>query len=210
MLVINLITVKMENIGSEYKKDNHIINNDMIMNAYSAGIELIKNSTPHPSIVFIATHDNKVIEAFELNVSDNSVKPLNPDRFVITSSKSEELMENESEAFVTEHNVRVKDYIFIRSKSLFTKIEISDIKYIQAFGDYVNIFAGDKRYTVHLTLSAIEKKLPDDKFYRLHRSYLVALDHIDNIEENTAYVGKHPISISVQFRKELLNRLNLI
>ncbi len=66
---------------------------EAILNAYSAGIELMKNTAHQPSIIFIATHDNQVIEAFELNVSDNSVKHLNPARFVITNS--DELIENE-------------------------------------------------------------------------------------------------------------------
>ncbi len=77
-------------------------------------------------------------------------------------------------------------------------------------GDYVNIYTSDKRYVVHITLKDIEEKLPADKFYRLHRSYLIALDHIDNIEESSAYTGKHPVPISDQFKKDLLRRLNLI
>ena len=187
--------------------------NDAIMNAYATGIELMKNSTTHPSMIFIAAHDNQVIEAFEVNVSDNSVKHINPSRFVITASRSEDVLDETEEIEqpkIELSNKAIKDYIFVRSKSIFTKIKIGEISYIQACGDYVNIFVGDKRYTVHLTLRAIEEKLPAGMFYRLHRSYLVSLDHIDNVEENTAYVGKHPISISVQFKKELLSRLNVI
>ncbi len=182
--------------------------NEAFLNAYTTGIELMKSSNTQPSMIFIASHNNHVIEAFEVNMSDNSVKHLNPSRFVITPSKSEDVIENVEPK--TESVTKAKDYIFVRSKSVFTKIKIKEISYIQAFGDYVNIFVGEKRYTVHLTLRAIEEKLPADMFYRLHRSYLVALDHIDNVEENIAYIGKHPISISIQFRKELLNKLNLI
>jgi DNA-binding LytR/AlgR family response regulator len=184
------------------------IDPDAIMNAYATGIELMKNANSQPSMIFIASHNNQVIEAFEVSVSDNSVKHLNPARFIITSATSE----NEDEA-VEEKNelkLRSREYIFVRHKSVFTKIKISEIGYIQAFGDYVNIFVGEKRYTVHLTLRAIEEKLPAGMFYRVHRSYLVALDHIDNVEENIAYVGNHPITISIQFRKDLLNKLNLI
>ena len=77
-------------------------------------------------------------------------------------------------------------------------------------GDYVNIFTPDKRYTVHITLKGIEEKLPQQLFYRLHRSYLIAVNHIDNVEENTAYIGKHPIPIGEQYKKELLKKINLI
>lgn len=183
--------------------------NNAILSAYTTGIELMKNSGTHPSMIFIAAHDNQVIEAFEVNVNNNTVKHINPSRFVITASRSEDMMEGD-EPKQGVNNKAIKDYIFVRSKSVFTKIKISEISYIQACGDYVNIFVGEKRYTIHLTLRAIEEKLPAGMFYRLHRSYLVSLDHIDNVEENTAYIGKHPISISVQFKKELLNRLNVI
>ncbi len=198
--------------GSENRFAHAGKSNDAIMNAYATGIELMKNSSTHPSMIFIAAHDNQVIEAFEVNVSDNSVKHINPSRFIITASRSEDSLDQiaEEEPKIEFSNKAIKDYIFVRSKSVFTKIKISEISYIQACGDYVNIFVGDKRFTVHLTLRAIEEKLPSGMFYRLHRSYLVSLDHIDNVEENTAYVGKHPISISVQFKKELLSRLNVI
>jgi two-component system LytT family response regulator len=198
-------TLEMKDAKKEVKSILQPGNNDAFMNAYTVGIELMKNNTHQPSIIFIATHDNHVIEAFELNVSDNSVKHLNPARFVITNSDDQ--IENDD----TKNEVKKPmEYIFIRSKSLLTKIKIKDILYIQAFGDYINIFAADKRYTLHSTLKAVEEKLPAGMFYRVHRSYLVALDHIDNVEENTAYIGKHPIAISEQFRKELLNKLNLI
>ena len=56
----------------------------------------------------------------------------------------------------------------------------------------------------------MEEKLPSDKFFRLHRSYLVALDHIEQVEENTLYIGEHPIPIGEQYKKELLKKINLI
>ncbi|MFL5764067.1 MAG: LytR/AlgR family response regulator transcription factor [Bacteroidia bacterium] len=182
--------------------------NKAIMDAYTKSVELMKNNGTHPTMIFIAAHDNQVIEAFEVNVNSNAVKHMDPSRFVITTSHTDAEDDNFTGSGLPAKTV--KDYIFVRSKSVFTKIRICDISYIQACGDYVNIFAGEKRYTIHLTLRAIEEKLPEGMFYRLHRSYLVSLDHIDNVEENTAYVGKHPIAISVQFKKELLNRLNVI
>ena len=67
-----------------------------------------------------------------------------------------------------------------------------------------------KHYTIHSTLKAMEEKLPAEKFYRLHRSYLVAVDQIETVEENTAYVGKQNLPIGEQFKKGLLQKLNLI
>jgi DNA-binding LytR/AlgR family response regulator len=136
-------------------------------------------------------------------------KPVTLPRFMLAVSRAKKLFENNDQRFGPSEP-KDKDYIFVRSNSVLTKIKIKDILYIQALGDYVNIFTTDKRYTAHVTLKGIEDKLPQDKFYRLHRSYLIALDFVDGVEEGTAYVGNHPIPIGKQFKKELLVKLNLI
>jgi two-component system LytT family response regulator len=172
------------------------------------GLELIKNLEKRPIIIFITAKKEYAIEAFELNVADYIVKPIDLPRFMIAVSRAKELFDNRDQK--VELNEKDKDYIFVRHNSLLTKIKIVDITYIQALGDYVNIFTADKRFTVHITLRSIEEKLSSGAFYRLHRSYVIALDHIDNIEDNTAYIGKHPIPIGEQFKKQLLVKLNLI
>lgn len=170
------------------------------------GLDLIKNLDKRPIIILVTSRKDYAVEAFELNVADYLVKPVDRSRFMIAVSKAKELFENSKSG----SNTKEMEYIFVRSNGVLTKIKIAEIKHIQAMGDYVNIFTADKRHTVHITLKDIEEKLPPDKFYRLHRSYLVALDHIDNIEEGSAYTGKHPLPISEQFKKDLLKKLNLI
>ncbi|HWY35171.1 MAG TPA: LytTR family DNA-binding domain-containing protein [Nitrosopumilaceae archaeon] len=173
-----------------------------------SGLELVSNLKERPIIIFITAKKEYAVEAFELNVADYIVKPINPSRFNIAVSRAKELFDLKEQK--VESIEKDKNYIFVRNDSLLTKIKVSDIIYIQALGDYVNIFTQDKRYTVHITLGSIEKKLASGSFYRLHRSFLISLNHIDNIEERTAYIGKHPIPIAVQFKKELLDKLNLI
>jgi two-component system, LytTR family, response regulator len=174
-----------------------------------SGIELIKNLTVHPIIILITSKKEYAVEAFELNVADYLIKPVSMQRFLVAIDRAKELYEKKDNK--VEISEKDKDYIFVRSNSVLTKIKINDIIYIQALGDYVNIFTNDgKRHTVHITLKGIEEKLRPGKFFRLHRSYLAALDHIDNVEENTAYIGKHPLSIGEQYKKELLRKLNLI
>jgi two-component system LytT family response regulator len=172
------------------------------------GIELIKNLEKRPIIILISVKTDYAVEAFELNVADYITKPVTMSRFLVAVSRAKELFEANDHKL--DMNEKGKDYIFVRSNSVLTKIRINDIKYIQALGDYVNIFTGEKRYTVHITLRGIEEKLPPDKFYRLHRSYIVALDQVDVVEEGTAYIEKHPLPIGEQFKKSLLKKLNLI
>jgi two-component system, LytTR family, response regulator len=172
------------------------------------GLELIRNLEKRPIIILITAKKDYAVEAFELNVADYIIKPVTLSRFMVAVDRAKELFQSKDQKIIT--NEKEKDYIFVRSNSLLTKVRISDIIYVQALGDYVNIFTKEKRLTVHITLKGMEEKLPKDKFYRLHRSYLTSLNHIDNIEEGTVYVGKHPLPIGEQFKKELLKRINLI
>lgn len=172
------------------------------------GIELIKNLEHQPLIILITAKKEYAVEAFELDVVDYIIKPVNLNRFMLAVDRAKEIHDNKEQKI--ELNDVEKDYIFIRSEAILTKVKIKEITYVQAMGDYVNIFTANKRHTVHITLKAIEEKLPHQLFYRLHRSYLIALNHIDNIEENTAYIGKHPIPIGEQYKKELLKKINLI
>jgi two-component system, LytTR family, response regulator len=170
------------------------------------GIELIKNLEKRPIIILITAKKDYAVEAFEVNVADYIIKPVTLSRFMAAVDRAKELYEDQKK----EANQKEKDFIFVRSNSLLTKVKINDIIYAQALGDYVNIFTNEKRLTVHITLKGLEEKLPQDKFYRLHRSYLTSLHHIDNIEEGTAYIGKHPLPIGEQYKKELLRKINLI
>lgn len=174
------------------------------------GIELVKNLEKRPIIILITSKKDYAVEAFELNVADYIIKPVTLSRFTMAVSKAKELFDNKDQ--VVDIGEKDKGYIFVRSNSILTKIQLNVITYIQAQGDYVNIYTNeqDKRYTIHCTLRGMEEKLPGSRFYRLHRSYLVGLDHIDTVEDNTAYLGKVYLPIGEQYKKELLQKLNLV
>ncbi len=172
------------------------------------GIELIKNLEDPPIIILITSKKEYAVEAFELKVADYIVKPVTLSRFMLAVERAKELFDNKDQK--VEINKSDKDFIFVRSNSSLTKIKIQDIVYIQALGDYVNIFTADKHFTVHITLKGIEERLSNENFYRLHRSFLIATNCIDSIEENTAHAGKHRIPIGEQYKKDLLKKLNLL
>jgi two-component system, LytTR family, response regulator len=172
------------------------------------GIELIKNLEKRPIFILISAKKEYAIEAFELNVADYIIKPVSLARFTMAVSRAKELYDSRHRK--TETSSDGRDYLFARSNGILVKIRINDIRFVQALGDYVTIHTDKKHYTIHSTLKAMEEKLPAERFYRLHRSYLVAVDHIETVEENTAYLGKQNLPIGEQFKKGLLQKLNLI
>ncbi len=172
------------------------------------GLELLKTLAKRPIVILVTSKKEYAVEAFELNVADYLIKPVTVPRFTMAVSKAKELFDSKDQ--MIDVSKSDQGYIFVRSNSVLIKIKLDNIIYIQALGDYVNIFTSDKRYTVHCTLKFMESKLPATKFYRLHRSYLVSLDHIDTIEDNTVYVAKNHLPIGEQFKKELLKKLNFV
>ncbi len=173
-----------------------------------SGVDLIKNLEKRPLFILISAKKEYAVEAFELNVADYIIKPVSLARFTMAVSRAKELYDSKHKKVEGPSND--KNYIFARANGVLAKINIDDIKYVQALGDYVSIYTSSKHYTIHSTLKGMEEKLPKNKFYRLHRSYLVAIDQIETVEENTAYVGKQNLPIGEQFKKGLLQKLNLI
>ncbi|WP_405209180.1 LytR/AlgR family response regulator transcription factor [Aquimarina sp. LLG6339-5] len=102
----------------------------------------------------------------------------------------------------------VKDHLFIKNKSKFIRIKVSEILWIIAMDNYSVIVTDDKRTVANLFLKELEGKLPKDKFIRVHRSYIVAISKIDKIEANTLYINNNNIPVSKSYKARLLARLN--
>ncbi len=110
--------------------------------------------------------------------------------------------------------------IFIKQENKLVRVKTGDIRYVEALGDYVNIYAGRERYTVYSTMKELEAKLPTREFARVHRKYIVRLDRIIAIESDAVIVeaGRSaegassllPVPIGNSFKSGLLSRLNLI
>jgi two-component system, LytTR family, response regulator len=207
---ISLSQTIEENIDTLNTEKPDLIFLDMELERLN-GIDILNKLNFNPMVIAVTAHKDFAPNAFDRNFVDYIIKPVQPERLASALIKVKErffLINGSSNI----QNLRAikPEYIFVRSNSILTKIKVNEIDYVQAAGDYVNIYTKAKRYTVHITLRSLEEKLPEGKFYRLHRSYLVSLDQVDAIEEGTVYLDKHPIPIGEQYKKELLRRLNLI
>jgi DNA-binding LytR/AlgR family response regulator len=102
------------------------------------------------------------------------------------------------------------DSLFIKANDQIINLRLSEILWVEAYGDYVNFFTEKTRYLVHSTMKGIETKLPTDQFARVHRSFIVRPDKIDLIEESLIQIGKKLIPIGESYRNELMARLNIL
>jgi DNA-binding LytR/AlgR family response regulator len=100
--------------------------------------------------------------------------------------------------------------IFIRVKDQIISINLSEVLWVEAYGDYVNFFTEKTRYIVHSTMKAVEAKLPNDAFARVHRSFIIRIDKIELIEESQIQIGKKLVPIGESYRNEFISKLNIL
>lgn len=104
----------------------------------------------------------------------------------------------------------VDDYFFLKDKSSLYRIHIDQINYIEALGNYVKVNTGKKTYTALMPLKEIEQMLPPHKFFRIHRSYIVAVDKITAIHASELQVAEATLPIGKTFKDELLKKIQVI
>ena len=171
------------------------------------GIELTKKlGNKRPLIVFTTAKTDYAVEAFELNVVDYLVKPVALPRLLQAVEKAQETLDSDKE----EVKIEEQQFVFVKDNGVLKKINVEDILYLEAMGDYVKVHTAQKFHVLHSTLKSIEEKLPASKFIRVHRSYIVALQKIDFIQDGVISIGKASIPVAETYKSTLNKRLNLL
>lgn len=171
-----------------------------------SGIELLQSLKIRPLTIFMSANKGYGSEAFELNVVDYLVKPLLLPRTMMAINRATELL-NQKEVYLNEVEA---EYLFIKENKIIWKLLIDDIYLLESKGDYVKIYVADKYFVIHATLKLLEDRLSAAKFVRVHRSFIVAIDRIDYIEENILYLNNTPVPLSESYRSQFLKKLNLL
>jgi DNA-binding LytR/AlgR family response regulator len=171
-----------------------------------SGIELLRLLPEKPIVILSTSKRQYAVEAFELSVSDYLVKPVSMSRFTLAVQKAEEIFKSSN----VELAEIEPEHFFIKENKTFKKINLSDILWIEAMGDYVKIKTESKWHIVHSTLKTLEQKINGNKMMRVHRSYLVSLEKIDYLDQNSIYIQNTPIPIAETYKATLLNKLTLL
>jgi len=170
------------------------------------GLELTKSMRNKGTVVIFTTSKKEyAAEAFELNVADYLVKPVMPARFLQAVSKAREIVDSKKEVI----QVKNDEFIFVRDSNITRRIKFEDILFAEAMGDYVKFYTTAKTYAIHGTLKNAEEKLPTSNFVRVHRSYIIALDKIDTLQEGGLVINGKFLPIADAYRKSLNQRMNI-
>jgi DNA-binding LytR/AlgR family response regulator len=202
LLVKNSFSSAQESMRWLAKNEVDLLFLDIEMPEIS-GIDLLKVLARRPEVIIISSNPNHAIDAFELSVADYILKPIKDyNRFLQAVNKVA--------ARLNKGGNETNSSIFIKLDSLLHKLNVDDIFWIEAFGDYIKIQTTDKLHTVYSTLKKIEEKLDSKKFLRVHRSFIINTSKITNLSPNNLEINKRIIPISETYKEVLLQRLSIL
>jgi DNA-binding LytR/AlgR family response regulator len=203
----------------EYLKNNRIdlLFLDIQMDELT-GIQLLNVLKDKPLVIFTTAYDSYAITGYELDAIDYLLKPISFERFMKASEKVYDRLnvkQNNSLAVkeVVADNGHMEDYFFVKTEFHLEKLKFSDILYIEGMGDYLMIHTPAKKIMTLQNFKKAEEILPESKFCRVHKSYLVALDKIESIERNRIKIGSALIPISDSYKKvfyDLIEKRGLV
>lgn len=168
------------------------------------GFDLLEQLPAIPFVVLTTSKVEYAFDAFQYQVTDYLRKPITMPRFKVAVEKVLDMTRLGQTDTQPKHQE-----IYVRCDGRYIRLPFDAITHVENMGDYVKIFTISQTHVVHSTMKSLEKKL-GLPFMRVHRSYIVHLDKIVDIEENTLVVQDKVIPVSRANKPELMNRLNLL
>lgn len=172
-------------------------------------VKAIKHLTQAPVIFITAQADqNTFNEAKDVKPAAYLIKPYN--NFDLQTT-IELAIENHSKTQKEEDSAQIIDEkIFVRGRNRFERIDLKDIQYMEASGNYTDIITADNKYVVTAKLGHLENQLQEAYFFRCHRSFMVNLKMVDGFDDANVYISDHKIPISKGSKKSFLDRLRVV
>ena len=171
-----------------------------------SGLELLRVLKDPPEVIITTACQNFAVDAFELHVTDYLVKPFDFARFMLAVQR----VQPRQLAAPAEGPINTD--LFVKVNSRMVRINFDEVLYVEALSDYVNIVTNKHKYIVYTTLKALEARLRSfPNFIRVHRSYVLNIQHIDSIEDNTANLrGGHFVPIGKSYQDGFYKSLQRI
>jgi len=165
-------------------------------------ISLIENKT---KVIITTAFREFAAESYDLDVLDYLVKPIPLPRFIKCINKI-------TTEYNLKNNIKVEtskgdSHIFIKVDKKMMKINIEEILFVEGMKEYIKVVTPDKTYITHKSLTSLSEELPADRFLRIHKSYVIALNKVKSIEGNRVQIQSYNIPIGRNYSKEVKNKI---
>lgn len=168
------------------------------------GLELLKTIENQPAVILTTAYSEYAVDAFSLGVVDYLLKPFDFPRFLQAINKAIDTRPKEN---VVSHAAS-NDFIMVKADYKLYKVNFGDLIFIEGQHEYVTFHTRTKRITALYSLKNLEDTLPRDMFARVHKSYIVSFDYIEDIDKTTITVAGNKIPVGSSYRDELIEKLN--
>jgi len=162
------------------------------------GMAFLKTLVKPPSVIVTTAYHQYAVEGFDLNVTDYLLKPFEFERFLVAVNKVRQP--------VRAATVAAKDHLYLTVQKKKIRIPLSEIIYAESQREYVKLVTTKKTYFSKLTTNELEEMLPADRFRRIHRSYIIALDKVNSYSADTVEVTGISLPVGRAYR-DVLNEL---
>jgi DNA-binding LytR/AlgR family response regulator len=171
-----------------------------------SGLELLKALHKKPKVILTTAFREYAVEAFDLEIFDYLVKPISQERFLKAISKFLHFQEI-AKSVNPEPNAFNNAYLFLKVDKDQVKVFLNDILYIEGLKDYIKVFTNEGLYVVYERLGYMEAKLPESKFIRVHKSFIVAIDKISTYNNDSLKIQQQEIPIGRMYKQVFLNKM---
>ncbi len=189
--------IEAKNNGCEKNADLIFLDVEM---PFIDGFDLLESFKERPQVIMISGKPDHALRAFEYDVTDYLLKPVLPKRFDAAIKKAQR-----NTGTLNRRNE--EEHIFVRSNFRKVRVDYRDIKWIEALGDYVKLITEKKNILVLTSMKAFEQKLPENRFLRIHKSYIINLDRIENFNNTAVQVCGKRMPLSRKRKSKLLDAL---
>lgn len=168
------------------------------------GIEFLMAHAIFQQVIFITAYPEYAVTGFELEATDYLMKPVSFDRFLRACEKAAARINGSTNIKLRDDQL---DFLYVRTNQRFEKIELSSILFVEAMLNYVVIYTRTEKFIVYSSLKAMMGNLPSERFLQVHKSFLVAKNHIDAVDNNKIFIEEYILPLSRSKRSQLLAML---
>ncbi len=173
-----------------------------------SGIDLLKTLKNKPLTIFTTAYEAYALEGYNLDVVDYLLKPIAFERFLQAVNKVlERSSQQPSTPEMQATTLPAKDFILIKSDHKIHRLPLEEITYIQSMREYVAYYTANGRILALGSLKSLEENLPAERFQRIHKSYIVALDKVKSLEGNMLHVAGERLPIGANYKDEVVKRI---
>ena len=169
------------------------------------GVELLQTLRNPPMVIFTTAYSEYAVESYEHNAIDYLLKPIAFNRFAqaINKAVTANVVDN-----TVPQKAQAEDSFFVKSDGKLIKVLLNELYYIEALKDYVKLWLNNNTLIVHSTMKNMEEQLKRyDSFLRIHKSFLINLKHVSEVEGNMIKLGEYTTLIGNTYKDAVMDEL---